>query len=279
LFGAALVGLVYGAMTERLLFGRLGTILSDRRIPRSGHVIVCGLGNIGLRVVEELRRMGIATVAIEKNPDNPHIDTARRMNVPVIVASAAANGVLARAQVKRAHCLVGATDDDLANLDVALAARDQCENIRIVLRVFDQAVALPIQKMFGIDVTYSMWMLAAPAFAAAALVGRTFGAFRWKQRSVLVQELVVPATSALVGQRLEQVCADYDVRAFLRGRYLDGGAGRASVGTIEAGARVVFLGTSDAMRRIADVTRTDDDEPVDDLPGASETPQALGTQP
>ncbi|MBI5535557.1 MAG: NAD-binding protein [Deltaproteobacteria bacterium] len=261
MLGAGLVGLVYGAMTERVLMGRLGMILHDRRIPRHGHVIVCGLGNIGIRVVEELYRMGIPVVAIEKNPDNSHIDAARRMKVPVIVSSSSAHGVLERAHVRGAHCLVGATDDDLANLDVALAARDHNEQIRIVLRVFDHAMVQPMQKMFGIDVTYSMWMLAAPAFAAAALVGRTFGSFRWKARSVLVQELVVPEGSPIVGQHLEQVCSQYDVRGFLRGKFLDGGSGRASVGALEPGARVVFLGTSDAMRRIANVTRIDEDEP------------------
>jgi hypothetical protein len=73
-----------------------------------------------------------------------------------------------------------------------------------------------------------------------------------------VQELVIPAASPIVGQRLEHVCAKYDVRGFLRGRFLDGGTGQASVGRIEPGARVVFLGTSDAMRRIADVTRIDE---------------------
>jgi Trk K+ transport system NAD-binding subunit len=271
ILGAGLVGLVYGAMTERLLVARLGTMLQDRRIPREGHVIVCGLGNIGFRVVEELQRMGIPVVAIEKNADTAHIEAAVRMGVPVIVSNAAAHGVLDRAHVRGAHCLVGATDDDLANLDVALAARDKCEHIRIVLRVFDQAMVAPMQKMFGIDVTYSMWSLAAPAFASAALVGRTFGAFRWKERSVLVQELVVPEGSPIVGQRLEDIWTQYDVRGFVRGRSLDHGKGGASVGSIEAGARVVFLGTSDAIRRIANVARTDEieDSPQPSTAGSS----------
>jgi Trk K+ transport system NAD-binding subunit len=194
------------------------------------------------------------------------VETAIRMGVPVIVSNAAAHGVLERAHVRGAHCLVGATDDDLANLDVALAARDKRDDIRIVLRVFDNAMVQPMQKMCGIDVTYSMWSLAAPAFASAALVGRTFGAFRWKERSVLVQELVVPEGSSIVGQKLEEVWTQYDVRGFVRGRSLDHGKGGASVGVVEAGARVVFLGTSDAIRRIANVARTDE---IEDLPRPS----------
>jgi len=131
----------------------------------------------------------------------------------------------------------------------------------------------PLQRMFGIDVTYSVWMLAAPAFAAAALVGRTFGSFRWRERSVLVQELIIPAGSPLVGMALESVCEEYDVRGFHRGRYLDGGAGRASVGTIDAGSRVVFLGTSDAMRRIANVTRCEDED--DEAPESQVSPPVV----
>jgi Trk K+ transport system NAD-binding subunit len=258
ILGAGLVGLVYGAMTERVLSRRLGALLTDRMIPRYGHVIVCGLGNIGMRVVEELRRMRIPVVAIERKHDNPYIDAVRRMNVAVIVANAASAGVLERARVAKAHCLVGATDDDLVNLDVALAARAKNDAIRVVLRVFDHDIALPMQKMFGIDVIYSMWSLAAPAFAAAALVGRTFGAFPWKGRSVLVQELQVPPDSPIAGKRLEDVCAQYDIRGFVRGRVLDGGEGLASAGVVRTGDRVVFLGTSEAMRRVANAVRHGD---------------------
>jgi Trk K+ transport system NAD-binding subunit len=278
MLGAALVGLVYGVMTEKVLLHQLGTLLLDRRIPRSGHVIVCGLGNIGVRVVEELHRMSVPVVAIEKKADNPFIDSVRRLGVPVIVANAAAAGVLRRARVQHAHCLVGATDDDLANLDVALAARAQCEQIRVVLRMFDHAMVGPLQKMFSIDVTYSVWMLVAPAFAAAALVGRTFGAFRWKDRSVLVQELVVPPTSPLVGKPFETMCAEFDVRGFVRGRVLDGGAGLASEGPIQPASRIAFLGTSDAMRRIADVARLcDSEESHDPEPAPSDRPGRSGS--
>ena len=142
ILGAALVGLVYGAVTEGILAQRVGAILAERKVPRADHVIVCGLGNIGMRVVEELHRMDISVVAIERNHDNKFIEVVRRMKIPVIVANAAAPGVLHRAHADRARCVVGATDDDLVNLDVALAARALHEQIRIVLRIFDPSIAI-----------------------------------------------------------------------------------------------------------------------------------------
>jgi Trk K+ transport system NAD-binding subunit len=247
LIGAGLIGLIYGAVTEQVLEARIGALLTDRKIPRHGHIIVCGLGQIGTRVVTELRRMGIPVVAIEQNADNPYIETVKRLDVPVIVASASGPGVLDRARVQKARCLVGATDDDLVNLDVALAARERRDDLRIVLRTFDRGLARPMRTMFGVDVTYSVWSLAAPAFAAAAIVGKTFGSFPWKDRAILVHEIHVQSDSPLIGQRLEEICEQYDLRGFFRSRTTE-----TDRGEIRFEDRIVVLGVSDAMRRLAE---------------------------
>jgi len=186
-------------------------------------------------------------VAIEQKADNPFVDVVRRLDVPVIVASASAPGVLDRARVQKARCLVGATDDDLVNLDVALAARECRDDLRIVLRTFDRGLARPMHSMFGVDVTYSVWSLAAPAFAAAAIVGKTFGSFPWKDRAILVHEINVQASSPLIGQRLEEICEQYDLRGFFRNRRAD-----TDRGEIKQSDRIVVLGVSDAMRRLAE---------------------------
>src|SRR5207244_13427645 len=64
--------------TNYLIRARLGGALEIRRVPDGGHVVVCGLGNIGFRVVEELLRYGERVVVIELHRDSRFLATADR---------------------------------------------------------------------------------------------------------------------------------------------------------------------------------------------------------
>src|SRR5205085_9973878 len=79
LVGAALTAAFTAIVTNYLLRARLGAALEMRRIPDSGHVIVCGLGNIGFRVVQELQGAGERVVVIERSRDKPLIVPDRRL--------------------------------------------------------------------------------------------------------------------------------------------------------------------------------------------------------
>src|SRR5437667_10890570 len=65
---------VFAAVTEMVVGGQLREMLGKSAMTRKihqleGHVIVCGYGRFGRIVVEELRRHGMTTVVIERNPD------------------------------------------------------------------------------------------------------------------------------------------------------------------------------------------------------------------
>src|SRR5262249_60132522 len=70
LVGAALTAAFTAILTNYLVRAHLGGALEVRRIPERGHVVVCGLGNVGFRVVEELLAEGEQVVAIERGRDN-----------------------------------------------------------------------------------------------------------------------------------------------------------------------------------------------------------------
>ena len=65
-----------------------------RRVPDGGHVVVCGLGNIGYRVVEELTAMGERVVAIDKYGEGPFHDTVRHKGVPTFIGDATVPAIL-----------------------------------------------------------------------------------------------------------------------------------------------------------------------------------------
>ena len=60
----------------------------------SNHVVICGLGRIGYRVVRQLLRLGEDAIGIERNEECPFLDEVRQMKVPVLVADARQRTVL-----------------------------------------------------------------------------------------------------------------------------------------------------------------------------------------
>src|SRR5262249_8071200 len=86
--GAVLLAGFTAIVTNYLVRAGLGGALEIRRIPDSGHVVLCGLGNIGYRVLEELLSYGERVVAIELARDGRFVATARRLGVPVLVGDA-----------------------------------------------------------------------------------------------------------------------------------------------------------------------------------------------
>ena len=135
----------------------------------SEHVLVCGLGRVGFRVVRWLLDLGEDVVVIDLPDDEDQLhDQVRAWGVPIVCADARRVDVLQQAGVERCSALMPITDDDLVNLSVATAARSICPDVRVVLRTFEDRLAANLQQGFDIYRAYSTSALAAPAFAAAA---------------------------------------------------------------------------------------------------------------
>ena len=60
----------------------------------SGHVLVIGLGSVGMRVVEQLAAAGSEVVVVEKDDRNLRPGQVRGLGVPVVIADATLPQVL-----------------------------------------------------------------------------------------------------------------------------------------------------------------------------------------
>ncbi|OWK43997.1 potassium channel family protein [Fimbriiglobus ruber] len=165
--GAALVAAFTAIFTNYLLRAKLGGAFELGKIPDGGHVVVCGLGNIGFRCVEELVRMNHRVVAIEQVNDSPFAATVRRMGVPVIIGDATVPEVLRQARCAPARAVIAATSSELANLEIALLAHEMNPAQNIVVRLTDPDFARAVRDAADIKLALSVPALAAPAFAAA----------------------------------------------------------------------------------------------------------------
>ena len=169
----------------------------------SDHVIVCGLGKLGYRVTLQLLEFGQSVVAIERDADKFFVPLARERDVPVIIGDARQRELLRKAGVERASAVVCCTQDELANLDIALDAREMHPDIKVVLRMFDETLASKVEKGFGIHTAFSMSALSAPAFAAAATRAHIDYSFYVGGTLLHVSQISVEADSPLRGLTLE----------------------------------------------------------------------------
>jgi Trk K+ transport system NAD-binding subunit len=210
LTGAALIASFTAIFTNYLLRARLRGAFDVGRIPDSGHVIVCGLGNIGFAVVKELLRYNERVVVIERQRDSRFIGGLRRLGVASIIADATVLEVLRQAHAGSAAAVIAATNDELANLEIALLARDLNPRLRVVVLLQDLNLARTLREAANIRFAISIPNLVAPAFVASLFGDRVHSVFLIENRIFAVMELRIAAADTLLAGRLLSVVArDY----------------------------------------------------------------------
>jgi voltage-gated potassium channel len=132
------------------------------------HTVLIGLGHLGYRVLRYLHDMGENIIVIELNPEVDLISSVKALGVPVIADDGTREKSLEAAEIRKAKCLVLCTQNDSLNLQMALKARSLNPSISIVMRTFDEDLALNLEKQFGFK-TLSATSLSAPMFAASAM--------------------------------------------------------------------------------------------------------------
>jgi Trk K+ transport system NAD-binding subunit len=208
--GAALTAAFTAIVTNYLLRASLGGALEVGRIPDGGHVIVCGLGDIGYRVVRELTDEGQRVVVVEVSRDNRFVSTVRRLGVPVILGDAAVHEVLRQAHGSTARAVIACTSSDLINLEVALLAREVDPHKRVVLLQSDPQLADMLRQAANVRLAVSVPALAAPAFVAGLFGDRVQSVFRLGARLLAVLDVLVQSREDwLAGQSVRALAVDY----------------------------------------------------------------------
>jgi Trk K+ transport system NAD-binding subunit len=209
ILGAALTGAFTAIVTNYLLRARLGGALEVRRIPDGGHVVICGLGAIGFRVVEELLRYGEQVVVIERDAQNRFVRGVRRLGAPVIIGDAGVTEVLREAHAASSRAVIAATDDDLTNLAIALIVRELHPSHRVVLLLADPQLATMLREAADVRYALSVPMLAAPAFLASLFGDRVLSVFQVRGQLFAVIDLLIQARDPFVDHSVRAMAVDY----------------------------------------------------------------------
>lgn len=226
-------------------------IMSDRM---DNHIVVCGLGHVGVRVVESLLHLGAPVVAIERRPTESFGPDLERRGVPVIYGDARRDELLIEAGIRRAKAVVCATDDDLTNLEVAIDARRENPEIRVVMRMFDKRVASKVGGALAFDETFSTSSLAGPLIALQATEPGVRGVYSLADGTMRAG-MEIPAPEAWWTRTVSQCEDAFDGRVVGVRREGQPGFTRARHDTVLAEGDVVTL-----------------DLPADNLPKLRATP-------
>jgi Trk K+ transport system NAD-binding subunit len=226
----AIALMITGALFVAVFFALVTNMLVSRRIEESlglqkivalrGHILVIGLGTIGLRVVRKLHDAGREVAVIEKDEHNRHVSQVRALRIPVMIADATLPEVLASARLAAASAVAVLTSDDLANLETGLAVRDQLgsrwHQVPVVLRIFDPQLAHSVKETFGFRNVRSTAALAAPWFVGAALGLDVLSTFYAGDEPLLVARLTVTPGGGLHGLPMHALTARTRVIALRR---------------------------------------------------------------
>jgi Trk K+ transport system NAD-binding subunit len=195
--GIAIIPLVTAVVVESAVSART-TGGTTRRMPRRDHVVVVGLGNVGLRIVTTLRERGVPVVGVEREDDTAGAAAAARAGVPVVFGDATRERVLREAGAEEARALVAVTSDDATNLQAALVARSVQRAVRVVLRLRDDDLAARVERSMD-AISRSVSYVAAPVFAAALRDGQVLATIPVGRRILLMAEVTVGRASLMTG--------------------------------------------------------------------------------
>lgn len=206
LSGLLLTAAFTALLTNYLVRARLRGVLSISRVPESGHVVLCGLGTVGMRVVEELRQQSVPVVVLEKVEGGRFVAAARQLGATVLLSDGTVPASLTRAHAAQSLALIAATSSDLANVEIALLAREQNPKLRVVLRMDDAPLAAALRKTTNIRYAMGLPQLIAPAFVLPLFGDRILSLFWVEQSLHLVMEVVASkAAVGVLGKTVDQL--------------------------------------------------------------------------
>ncbi|MGI8731518.1 MAG: NAD-binding protein [Solirubrobacteraceae bacterium] len=175
--GLAFTALFTAGVVNRLLDRRLVAIVGRRVAPRADHVIVVGLGQVGLRLCLLLRQLGQPVLAIESNRDADYVAHAKEYGLPVVIGRGGSLGLLRRVSTSRARALAAVTSDEIENIAIVVAALSCRQDLRTLLRAGRGDVSNETRSLLKLGVVRDVYRIGGTLIAAMALGSQAREAF------------------------------------------------------------------------------------------------------
>lgn len=205
-------------------FGRLFFDRSERRSAWElalahtyrNHVVLVGVGHVGMRIARTLSQMGFEMVAVDDNIDLTVNEELGLLSIPLISEDARTTLTLRNAGIERARSVIVCTSNDHLNLEITMRARDLNPNVRIVTRMWDSRFAEQLKRFMDVTVL-SASDLAAPAFAGSAVGVEITQTLKVGHHDYSMIRLTVSEGSFMEGKSISFLQEDEDIDIVLHG--------------------------------------------------------------
>ena len=257
--GMLILGLVAAVVLDAV--GAVRPNDGPRRVPRTmnNHILLIGIGSAGTAVVSRLADMRRPVVVVERNPNAYNLAAVRARGVPVVLGEFTRDSVWQAARGDRASAVMALTNNDSANLQTVLFARERRPDVPVVLRLFDEGFARTVYKALreahpnSRTRSRSVSYLAAPAFAAAMMGRRVLAAIPARREILLLAEVTVAEGDALAGRTVSEAFQPGDWRVVAvrppgRGQHFDWSP--ASTHSLDPDYRVIVVATRAGLGRL-----------------------------
>lgn len=178
------------------------------------HIVLVGLGHLGYHVVQRLHEMGREVVVVELNPSIDSFKAVQEMGVPVIQEDGTRNIALEAANIREAHTIILASQNDVMNLQIALKARGLNPKLEVVIRIFDEDFAHALHDQFGFN-ALSATEMAAPVFAAAAAGANVTNPISIEGQQLSLARLMIHPASRYADKNVGYVEDNYHLNIIL----------------------------------------------------------------
>jgi voltage-gated potassium channel len=222
LFGVGIMLYVVSSTTAFIVEGELRNLFRRRKMLKQirdmkGHFIVCGAGETGHYVVQELLKSGYDFVVIDH--DEERLAKIQPLGeFPVLAGDAADEDLLNTAGLERARGVVSVLREDRENLLVTVTVRQLNPNVRIVARCSEAKMADKLIRA-GANSAVAPSMIGGMRLASELIRPRVVNfldlMLRDQIKTMRVEEIAVQEGSPWVGKTLDntQLHRRYDLLA------------------------------------------------------------------
>jgi voltage-gated potassium channel Kch len=202
--GAGGYALGFSLIVDALVKSRLLEITGRKGYRMKNHVILCGFGRLGPKILENLLKLGDEVLVIDRGDREESLERLRNRKIPYLVGDMRQQETLEKASIRTCKSIVLGTDNDLANLEAALMAKEIAPNVRIIVRMYDPNLAERVEKGFGIQSVLSSSTVGAPFFAQAAHSEELIDTTPIDEEIFVTYELTVSPKSNIKGMTIGQ---------------------------------------------------------------------------
>lgn len=247
--GIALVPVVTAAVVNASVKARMAKLMG---YTWGGHMVVVGLGDLGTRVIRLLHELGHDVVAVDQSETSRGAQTARELDIPLVIGDASRGDTLRRSSAHTCRALLALSTSDVINLTAALRAREMQPGLRVVLRLFDNDFARRVENAFGIPTSRSVSALAAPTFASALLGQQVVGTIAVGRQVLVLAEIWVAERAKLAGRPVARIDTAGEVRVVA---HTAAGAGSPTWSPapdvpVRGGDRLLVVATREGLSRV-----------------------------